>query len=265
MMDKDIYVSWQTTHVKGNLVETKDDAVATEFPLTLIVNQAEFATIICTPTYMTELIIGFLASEGIILLQSDIKSLQIDESKGFAYIELHKVLELDDLNQSQRFIGSCCGKSRQFYFKSDVKTARTIMHDVSMTPKQCLLLMDTLQKRSIVSKQTGGVHNAALCTPKTLLEFRTDIGRHNTLDKLNGYMIENNLQPKDKVIIFSGRISSEVLLKVSKMNISIIISAAAPTDLALRLADELNITVVGFARDHKMNVYTHKERIIDLE
>lgn len=263
-MDKNSYTSWQTTHVRGDKVESKEDVVAVEFPLTLIVNQKEFATIICTPTYLRELTIGFLASEGIILLQSEIKSLQIDQSKGFVYIDLHKELEPDYLNSSQRFIGSCCGKSRQFYFKSDVRTSRTVMHDVSITTKQCLLLMDALQNHSIVSKHTGGVHNTALCTTDTLLEIRTDIGRHNTLDKLYGYMIENRLHPKDKVIVFSGRVSSEVLLKVSKMNISIIISAAAPTNLALQLAKELNITVVGFTRETRMNVYTHKKRIIDI-
>lgn len=263
-MSENVYTNWRTTHVNANKIETKDDAVATEFPLTIIVNQAEFATIICTPSHLREMVIGFLASEGIILLKKEIKTLEIDPKRGFAYVELYKKLEQSDLNQSQRFIGSCCGKSRQFYFKSDVQTARTIMHGVSMTTEQCLTLMETLQEHSIFSKQTGGVHNAALCTTDRLLEMRTDIGRHNTLDKLNGYMMENRLQAKDKVIVFSGRVSSEVLLKISKMNISIIISASAPTDLALQLAEELGITVVGFTRGHKMNVYTHKERITDL-
>src|SRR5690625_574031 len=264
-MNKDVYTNWMTTHVQHNKTETKADAVASEFPLTIVLNQKEFATIVCTPTNLMEMVIGFLASEGIILLRKEIKTIEIDSTRGFADVELYKQLQPADLNPSQRFIGSCCGKSRQFYFKSDVQTARTIMQSVSMTTKQCMALMATLQEQSNHFKQTGGVHNAALCTVDHLLEIRTDIGRHNTLDKLNGYILDNRLSVKDKVIVFSGRLSSEVLLKISKMRIGIIISASAPTDLALKLADELGITAIGFTRDNKMNVYTHSGRITDLE
>src|SRR5699024_9751211 len=88
--------------------------------------------------------------------------------------------------------------------------------------------------------------------------------RHNALDKIYGYMIENRIPVKDKVIAFSGRISSEVLLKISKMGIGVIISTSAPTDLALQLAYDLKITTIGFARQHKMNVYTHPERMNEL-
>lgn len=264
-MSKDVYTNWETTHIYHDSVETKADAVASEFPLTIVLNQAEFATIVCTPTNLMEMVIGFLASEGIILLRKEIKTIEMDHTRGFAYVELYKQLQPEDINLSKRFIGSCCGKSRQFYFKSDAKTARTIMHNVSITTNQCMALMAKLQTHSNHFKRTGGVHNAALCTVDELLEIRTDIGRHNTLDKLNGYILENSISVKDKVIVFSGRISSEVLLKISKMRISIIISASAPTDLALKLADELGITAIGFTRDNKMNVYTHLERIANLD
>src|SRR5699024_3079125 len=93
------------------------------------------------------------------------------------------------------------------------------------------------------------------------LTFKTDIGRHNTLDKIYGYILENSIPIHDKVIVFSGRISSEVLLKISKIGIGVIISKAAPTDLALELAHDLGITAIGFTRGHKMNIYTHPERV----
>src|SRR5690625_1524236 len=264
-MNEHVYSNWETTHISANTSETKEDVIATEFPLTIMVNQTEFATIVCTPKNLSELVIGFLASEGIILFKSDRKTLEVDRTRGFTYVTLHKLLQTSDFDSSKRFIGSCCGKSRQFYFKNDVRTARTIIHSVSMTTKHCLRLMQKLQERSKYFKRTGGVHNAALCTTDNILKVRTDIGRHNTLDKLYGYIIENKVQVKNKIIVFSGRVSSEVLLKISKMRISMIISASAPTDLALRLADELGITVIGFTREEKMNVYTHKERIVDVK
>ena len=260
-MDTSIYKNWKTIQIKEDHITDMDDTIATEFPLTLMLNGTEFATIVCTPKDLREMAIGFLASEGVIRFLDEIKSIQIDAKKGFVYIELTKPLESNDVEHSKRFIGSCCGKSRQFYFKSDVHTARTINHDLSITTRQCLDLMKQLQNKSNHFKKTGGVHNAALCTVNELLEIRTDIGRHNALDKIYGYMIENRIPVKDKVIAFSGRISSEVLLKISKMGIGVIISTSAPTDLALQLADDLKITTIGFARRNKMNVYTHPERV----
>ncbi len=261
-MDKSIYQRRKTIKVVADEITYTEDIVATEYPLTFMLNGKEFATIVCTPQNIREMAIGFLASEGVIRFIDEIKSIHVDKTRGFAHIELHKSLH-PNLDHSKRFIGSCCGKSRQFYFKSDVQTAKTINHPLSLTTKQCLHLMKKLQTNSKHFQKTGGVHNAALCTVEELLEIRTDIGRHNALDKVYGYIIENKIPVQDKLIAFSGRISSEVLLKVSKMGIAIIISTSAPTNLALELADDLGITAIGFARNNKMNVYTHPERIVE--
>lgn len=88
-----------------------------------------------------------------------------------------------------------------------------------------------------------------------------DIGRHNALDKLYGYCLMHSLAVEDKIMVFSGGISSEVLLKVAKIGCSIVLSKSAPTELALRLAHELGITTVGFIRNQSFNIYTWPERI----
>ena len=90
---------------------------------------------------------------------------------------------------------------------------------------------------------------------------RTDIGRHNALDKLFGYCLQHKVPLGDKIIAFSGRISSEVLLKASKIGVGILLSKSAPTDLALSLAEDLGITAVGFIRGNSLNVYTHPHRV----
>ncbi len=112
-------------------------------------------------------------------------------------------------------------------------------------------------------KHTGGVHNAALCNTDGIILARTDIGRHNALDKIYGHCLKNNIRLDDKIIAFSGRISSEVLLKVSKIGVSIILSKSAPTELALEMAEQLGITAIGFIRNNRLNIYTHPERIIE--
>ncbi|HLR08522.1 MAG TPA: formate dehydrogenase accessory sulfurtransferase FdhD [Bacillota bacterium] len=261
-MAETIHNSWRIIRYQGNHTPfVGEDIIATEFPFTIVINGTEFATIVCSPTYLLELAVGFLASEGIIHFFANIKHMHIDETQGFAYIELHKSLSPEERNHSKRFIGSCCGKSRQFYFKNDVKTAKTITNDLRIANEQCLFLMEQLQNRSKHFQKTGGVHNAALCTTEHILVIRTDIGRHNALDKLYGHVLKKRIHLKDKLVVFSGRISSEILLKISKIGVSILISKSAPTDLALRLANDLGITVIGFARGDKMNVYTHPNRI----
>ncbi|MBB3868889.1 formate dehydrogenase accessory sulfurtransferase FdhD [Parageobacillus toebii NBRC 107807] len=245
--------------------EELDDEVAVEFPLTIVVDGQEFATMVCTPTHLEELVIGFLASEGLIRSSKEIKTISIDEHRGFAYVELVTKQSIQKEFYAKRFIGSCCGKSRQFYFYNDMKTAKTVVHSTSVHVEQCFRLMRLLQKRSTDFQATGGVHNAALCTPNDLVIVRSDIGRHNTLDKIYGYCLQHDLQLSDKLIAFSGRVSSEVLLKVSKMGIGIILSKSAPTTLALELANDLGITIVGFIRGHTFNVYTHPNKITGLQ
>lgn len=246
----------------GHLFDTTDNIV-TEFPLTVFVNDMEFATMVCTPTHFEEMVVGFLASEGVIRFYHEIQSISIDEAAGYAYVKLHTDVTTNQQYYSKRFIGSCCGKSRQFYFQNDVKTSKTSMSKQTLTPSQCIFLMKEMQEGSTVFQQTGGVHNAALCTPEKMIVSRTDIGRHNALDKLYGYSILNEIPVRDKIIVFSGRISSEVLVKASKIGVGIVLSKSAPTDLAIKLADDLNITAVGFIRGSSFNVYSHPERIIE--
>lgn len=244
-----------------HFVEEEDD-IAVETALTIMLDGNEFATMVCSPSDMKELVVGFLASEGAIRVYEDIKVLHIDEDRGFAYIDLvHKQSVQKDFH-SKRFIGSCCGKSRQFYFHNDVKTAKTVTTKLTVTAEQCRRLMAEMQEASSYFQQTGGVHNAALCTGDGIVVARTDIGRHNALDKLFGYCLIHRIPLKDKLIAFSGRISSEVLLKAAKIGVGIILSKSAPTNLALGLAEDLGITAVGFIRGTSFNIYTHQERIM---
>lgn len=237
------------------------DRMVTEYPLTVMVNGSEFVTLVCTPEHIKELVIGFLASEGVIRFQKEIKRFTIDESLGFVYVDLVHPETLDQQEYTKRVIGSCCGKGRHFYFQQDVKTAKTAVSQMKISPESCLALMKDMQKGSGTFQETGGVHNAALCDTEKLLLMRTDIGRHNALDKLYGHCLLNGMSVRDKLIVFSGRISSEVLLKAAKIGVSIVISKSAPTELAIQMAEELNITAIGFVRNGSFNVYTHPERI----
>ncbi|MDQ0256948.1 FdhD protein [Evansella vedderi] len=245
----------------GEFLEV-EDVVAIEAPLTIVINGEEFATMLCTPSHLEELVVGFLAAEGLIRTYKEIQKITIDEDKGFAYVKLEKVSLSTSDATTKRVVGSCCGKSRQFYFQSDVKTAKTVVKCSSISVEQCIKLMRKMQEGSDDYQRTGCLHNAALCTKDDIVISRSDIGRHNALDKIYGYCLMNGVGVRDKVIVFSGRISSEVLLKVSKIGIGILLSKSAPTTLAIELAEDLGITAVGFIRGQRLNVYSRSDRII---
>lgn len=260
-MEKEIICKREIIKIDHQNKKVVIDEIAIEYPLTIFVNNEEFATLVCSPSHVEELVLGFLASEGMIRIKADVKALQIDEDKGFAYVHLHQPIGDKKEFVSKRFIGSCCGKSRQFYFYNDVKTAKTIMNSMTISAAQCFQLMEMLNEASSAFKRTGGIHHAALCSKEGLIKTFSDIGRHNALDKLYGFCLYENISLNDKIIAFSGRISSEVVLKVSKIGCGILLSKSAPTNLALQLAEDLNITTVGFIRENKMNIYTHSNRI----
>src|SRR5699024_9641278 len=142
---------------------------------------------------LEDLIIGFLASEGAIRFYHEIGSLSVDASKGFAYVETSVDRSMPADDYMKRTIGSCCGKSRHFYFQNDQKTAQTARSQRQIGVQACYARMQDLQRFSEAFQQTGGVHNAALCSPDQVMAVRTDIGRHNGLDKLYGYAMRYHL------------------------------------------------------------------------
>lgn len=256
-------VKREILRIVGNEVEKVEDTVVTEYAVTVKINQEEFVTMVCTPEYVEDMVIGYLASERVIKGYDDIERIWHQEKEGFVHVKTKKVNPYFQQMQNKRYITSCCGASRQgFVFANDALVAKK-MEDVhvTVTPDDCYRLMKEMQNSAAVFQETGGVHNAALCDKNGIVLSRMDIGRHNALDKIYGYCLRNNISMQDKIIVFSGRISSEILLKVSKIGCEIVLSKSAPTELALELADNLGITTVGFIRKDAMNVYTHEKRI----
>ncbi|WP_082731974.1 formate dehydrogenase accessory sulfurtransferase FdhD [Sporosarcina sp. HYO08] len=241
----------------------KEDTIAVELPVTIYINGREFATIVCSPEYIEDMVIGFLASEGVIPNYEDIQSIHFQEELGHVHISTNKMYSFYEKMLNKRYITSCCGMSRQgFVFAHDAITAKNMSQvQFTLTAGQCFTLMKQMDEAADMFHDTGGVHNAALCTPNDVVVSRMDIGRHNALDKIYGHCLKHKISVRNKVIVFSGRISSEILLKVAKIGCSVVLSKSAPTELALQLADELGITTVGFIRGQSFNVYTQHHRI----
>ncbi|WP_370876182.1 formate dehydrogenase accessory sulfurtransferase FdhD [Neobacillus ginsengisoli] len=240
-----------------------DDTIVTEYALTIKLNGVEFATLVCTPEYLEDMVIGFLASENVIKNLNDIEDLWIEENRGFAHVTVKEKKLLYEKFRSKRYVTSCCGMSRQgFYFVNDAFTAKKLDNvKITLTPNECISLMEALQQQASTFKRTGGVHNAGMCDTNNMLFSRMDIGRHNALDKLYGYCLKHSIPTNNKILVFSGRVSSEILIKASKIGCAVILSKSAPTELALEIADQLGITTIGFIRNKSFNIYTHAWRI----
>lgn len=260
-MDEQSLTSWNIIKYSRNLKLETEDEIAREAAMTIMLHGEQYATIVCTPTSMEEMVIGFLATEGLIRKTSDMKQLQIDEERGFAYVTLYHMPTL--VNNQERWIGSCCGKSREFYLKQDVKTAKTIMTDTPIALEHVYELMKQFEENAETRNRTGGVHQAAIATEENILAAFIDIGRHNALDKLYGHLLKEKIPLQHTFILFSGRVSSEIVLKVSKIGVGMLIAKSAPTDLALKLADDLNVSVIGFAKEASLNVYTNHTNVYE--
>lgn len=252
--------SFTITKIRDNVREKAEDLIAQEVPFTLNLAEKEFVTLLCSPFNLEDLVRGFLFTSGIIRNISDIKSLSIDNQQWSSYVDVVNA-EAGNL-VFKRLYTSGCGRGTLFYNALDIMHRSKIISKFKINCAVISKLMLDFQKRSTVYLKTGGVHSAALADEDGVLVFREDIGRHNAIDKVIGHALLQNKAFEGTILITSGRISSEVVFKVKKCGIPIIISRSAPTNQAVRLAREMNLTLAGFARSSRMNVYSAEERIV---
>jgi len=238
-----------------------EDIVAKEFPLTIILNNQELATLLCSPANLKYLAVGFLFSEGLLKSKDEIKRIVVDGRKGAVRVETERREEPVRDVLSKKVMASGGGRGASFYSIAAAQGQGKIESKIEISALEVSALANKFQRRCQIYRATGGVHSAALCDDKDILVFSEDIGRHNALDKIFGECLLNDITTDDHIIITSGRVSSEILLKVAKRSVPIIVSKSAPTNLGVRLAADLGVTLVGFVRGKRMNVYTHAERI----
>ena len=237
-----------------------EDTVVTEFHLTIVLNNRELVTLLCSPAKLDFLTIGFLYSEGLINSKDIIKDIVLDPERGIIDVTTKEPMKSPEDILSRRIIASSGGKGASPL--SAVHPRSRIDSQIHISPPEVLNLIQEFVHHSELFAATGGVHSAALCDTKAILVFSEDIGRHNAIDKVFGECVVKDIPTHDRLLITSGRVSSEILLKVAKRNIPILISKSAPTNLGVKLANDSGITLIGFVREKRMNVYTHTWRLV---
>ncbi len=251
------------TRIEGGSRYSTEDTIVAETPLTVILNGEELATIVCSPYAHKELVVGFLAGEGLVKGADDIKDFFYRENQEVVWVETDLPSSEEQGNILKRNFASCCGKGRPtFYFRNDSSQITPVRSEKTFLQEMVLGLSRQLEDGSNTFRLTGGVHSAALGGDEGTVARYEDIGRHNALDRILGYVILKGIPTNDKAVVLSGRISSEMLIKAARIGVPLVISRSAPTGLAIDLAEDLGITVAGFARGDRMNLYSHPERII---
>lgn len=251
------YTIWR--YKNGELSET-DDSIATESTLAIVINGKRAVSLSYTPCAVKEFVTGFLFTQGIITRPGDIISFEYDREKDTATLVLDDSLK--EISFFDKQVVSGCGAG--VILSPFSRHASLLEKEPSPVTAHIGVLLEKMkefQKKPSLFKETGAVHSAGVLMNGCFDIFYEDIGRHNAVDKVIGKAIMEGTDLKEAVMFVSGRISSDIVLKCAAPGIGITVSGSAPTSAALSLADQLHITIIGFMRATRCNIYTHKERI----
>jgi FdhD protein len=237
-------------------------AVVRETPLTIYLNDRQVVTLLCTGAHAENLAVGFLHSEGLLPQRSALAKVVVDEQRRAVCVVTREDTEAAEKLAGKRTVTSGCGKGSVFYDVLDSLDSLPLQHELRIRADQVRNLIAELQRRSELYKRCRGVHNCALATTENLLIFRADIGRHNAVDMILGECFVHGVPTKDKILVTSGRITSEILIKAARVHIPMVISRSAATALALQLGRRLNMTVIGFVRGGNMTVFTGAHTVL---
>ena len=248
-------------NLNKELEESVKDEVVVEDQLELYINDTCYAIFSCSPYEIKELVVGHLLTEGIISKLEEIKSLEISEGRAHVYLTNKTVTRFSE--KPQLILTSCCSRGLKvpphLWMKAKVKNDP----DFRLKPQAILKALAELNSHAFVFRRTGGTHASALLDEEgKLLEFSEDIGRHNALDKVIGKATLEGVEFTRTLLASTGRLTSEMVIKAASAGIPVIVSMAAPTDKGIKIAEITGLTLIGFARGRRFNIYTNPERIV---
>jgi FdhD protein len=247
----------QTYHTyRSNKWSEEHDTVIVEHSISVMVNGETWVTLMCTPTQLEALGVGFLFNEGVIQSPAEIVSAHLCADSTIIDIWLEQKVERP---KQWRRTSGCSGGLTGVGIELPVE--KVAPSGKIYSPEAIITVGKQFNQDQSLYRRTGGVHSAALSNGKQILLRVADIGRHNTIDKLAGMLLIEDMQVESRTLLTTGRISSEMLQKAARMNCEMVISRTSPTSLSVEMARQAGITLVGYARGDRFNVYSHSERI----
>jgi FdhD protein len=223
--------------------------VVREQPLTIYVNGERFLTLLCSPVKVEALVLGYLWMEKVIADLADVARLEVSAVDGRADVTLVRPVTLP----TERILTSGCGGG--ITFRIDHRLFPRLHSTLRIRPEQVIDRMKDLFTAAEHYKASRGIHGAALSDGDRLLVVAEDVGRHNAVDKVKGEALLRGIPTRDGLLLSTGRISSEMLLKAARMEVPIVASRTSPTEMAVALAEQLHVTVCGYVRPDGFNLY----------
>lgn len=241
---------------KGSLSPLERNVVA-EYPLRLRVNGNDLATLVCSPHQLNFLIAGFFRLQGFVDSLDEILSLGVCGDFGLAEVRIKG----DIPERLLPTLTSGCGTGISYNLpESLISVEKSPTETFSIDA--IFELMRELNDRTENYRNHGGIHSAALGDGQRLLLHAEDIGRHNTLDRIAGEALFKQIDLQGKLLVTSGRISTEMVAKAARLGLAVLVSRTSPTDRAIELAEQAGITLIGYMRGESCNIYTHAARLV---
>lgn len=242
--------------IEGDQARQVEGGVIDESLLSIYVNGESLATMMCSPLQLEALTVGFLYNEGLIDSAAEIALLQLNQTRSVADV----ILTRDDPQLPRRMILTTgCGGGVTGQVLSQSYPA--LESDFVTSPAVISRLMRQLQGAARLYNAVRGVHTAVLGDETGLLVSAEDVGRHNAVDKVAGQALLDGIETRDRILLTSGRISSEMLGKARRMGLPVVASRTAPTSITVELAEAWKLCVIGYVRQGGMRVYTQGWRL----
>lgn len=244
---------------------SQQDYIAEEVPVVLVYNGVSHVVMLATPTNLEDFALGFSITEGIIKSSQEFLSCHVHtRSKGIEVnikIPDERFVCMTDKGRNLTGRTGCglCGASS---LKQAIRQPDPVQGGLVLSDHELSLALGDLRKHQNINLLTGSVHAAAWATPaQGIVAVREDVGRHNALDKLIGWLLRTGQNPANGFVIVTSRASYEMVQKTASVGIGLLVAVSAPTGLAIRIAEEAELTLIGFARDEQYVVYTHPKRL----
>lgn len=253
----------RATRIEHQLASDVDETVAEETPVTLAYNGVSHAVMMASPGDLEDFAIGFSLTEGLIDRADAVTSVAVVRYSRGIELQVETSVEIASETRRRRLSGrSGCGICGMEDVEQVLRALPRVTSDVRIDASAISRAMRELAARQPLNDATGAVHGAGWANAEGAVSLvREDVGRHNALDKLVGALVRASVDPRNGFIVLTSRGSFELVQKAAVLGAPLIATVSAPTGLAVRMADEAGITLAGFARDGRVTVYTHAERV----
>jgi FdhD protein len=240
------------------------DFVAEEKPFHVFINRSHYATIFCTPSNLKEMTVGHLLSEGMLKSVEEIEEIRLSADEATCKVRLKPDISIERRNVltrlSSRVVRSTCGSTSAYRFSRGIPRIKSVLAVQAKTIFECV---NRLNSSAEVFRKTGGVHVAAIYNGEGRAKaVAEDVGRHNAVDKVIGTCALSQVDFSTCLLALSGRLTGDIVLKAARVGLPIVASMAAAIDSGIAIAKDARVTLIGFARGNRMNIYTFPERVL---